>query len=75
MSYKEGKMDNKSAPPIIDISDMPTLRKLERQYVELVLGKTMGSKTETAKILGVTVKTVYNKLGEYEAEDKAEPKA
>jgi DNA-binding NtrC family response regulator len=62
-------MDNQLAPTSIDVSDMPTLQELERKYLNLVLSKTSGSKAEAAKILGVSVKTVYNKLDVYKAQD------
>jgi DNA-binding NtrC family response regulator len=50
---------------VIDVTNLPTLQELERQYLNLVLGRTSGSKAEAAKILGVSVKTVYNKLDAY----------
>jgi len=51
----------------IDVTNFPTLQEVERQYLTMVLSKTSGNKPEAAKILGVTVKTVYNKLNEYKA--------
>lgn len=54
---------------VIDVTNLPTLADLERQYLNLVLSKTQGNKPQAAKILGVSVKTVYNKLDEYKAQD------
>lgn len=70
MSYKEGKMENQQ-PTVIDVSSLPTLQELERQYLNLVLSKTSGNKPQAAKILGVSVKTVYNKLDVYKAQESA----
>jgi DNA-binding NtrC family response regulator len=54
----------------IDVTNFPTLQEVERQYLTMVLSKTSGNKPEAAKILGVSVKTVYNKLDEYKAQTK-----
>jgi DNA-binding NtrC family response regulator len=77
MSYKEGKMESKTTQAleslksmsVIDVTNLPTLQEVERQYLTLVLSKTAGNKPQAAKILGVTVKTVYNKLNEYKAQE------
>jgi len=53
----------------IDVTSLPTLQEVERQYLNLVLSKTSGNKPQAAKILGVSVKTVYNKLDEYKAKE------
>jgi DNA-binding NtrC family response regulator len=62
-------MENPQAT-VIDVTNLPTLQELERQYLNLVLTKTSGSKAQAAKILGVSIKTVYNKLDVYAAESK-----
>jgi DNA-binding NtrC family response regulator len=59
---------NKGTTQVLDISQMPTLKTLEQLYINLVLEKTNGNKAETAKILGLSVKTIYNKLDSYKAE-------
>lgn len=62
-------MENQQSTTVIDVTNLPTLQELERQYLNLVLGKTSGNKPQAAKILGVSVKTVYNKLDAYKAEE------
>lgn len=42
-----------------------TLRDLEREYIDSVLKRTQGNKTEAAKILGVDRTTLYRKLDEF----------
>lgn len=42
-----------------------TLDELERQHICQTLGHLSGNKTKTAKALGITVKTLYNKLHSY----------
>lgn len=69
MSYKEGKMENQTTETVINVTNLPTLQELERQYLELVLGRTSGNKAQAAKILGVSIKTVYNKLDAYKAQE------
>lgn len=52
----------------LDVTSLPTVVELERQYLNLVLEKTGGNKVQAAKILGVSVKTIYNKLDGYRVE-------
>lgn len=42
-----------------------TLSELERQHIMVTLENLSGNKTKTAKVLGITVKTLYNKLHSY----------
>ncbi len=44
---------------------MPTLAEIEREYINHVLNQVGGSKEKAATVLGVSVKTVYNKLNSY----------
>ncbi len=45
-----------------------TLEELERQHIMATLENLGGNKTKTAKGLGITVKTLYNKLHSYGVE-------
>lgn len=42
-----------------------TLEELEKRHIVFTLGHLGGNKTKTAKSLGITVKTLYNKLHSY----------
>jgi Nif-specific regulatory protein len=42
-----------------------TLEELERNHIMNTLENLSGNKTKTAKVLGITVKTLYNKLHSY----------
>lgn len=46
-----------------------TLDKLERNYIVATLGVTGGNKSKAAKLLGITLKTLYNKINRYKAEE------
>jgi DNA-binding NtrC family response regulator len=45
-----------------------TLAQLEKLYILDMLKKTGNNKTKTAELLGVSLKTIYNKLASYGAE-------
>jgi DNA-binding NtrC family response regulator len=42
-----------------------TLAQLERMYILNALKVTNGNKTKASQILGITIKTLYNKLHQY----------
>ncbi|MBI9083235.1 MAG: sigma 54-interacting transcriptional regulator [Desulfobacterales bacterium] len=44
--------------------DQPTLETLEGRYIRQVLSRTEGNKTETAKILGISISTLWRRLKE-----------
>lgn len=44
--------------------DVP-LAEFERRYIHHVLAEKMGNKAQAAQILGISLKTLYNKLKEY----------
>ena len=46
-----------------------TIAEVERTQITLALKLTGGNKTKAAKLLGVTLKTLYNKLNRYKAEE------
>ena len=49
---------------VYNFSEM-TLDELERRHICKTLDALAGNKTKTAKTLGITVKTLYNKLHSY----------
>ena len=48
--------------------DQPTLDTLERRYIRQVLSRTEGNKTEAAKILGISISTLWRRLKEEQGE-------
>jgi DNA-binding NtrC family response regulator len=46
-------------------TDLVTLEESERRYIGEVLGATAGNKSETSRILGITRKTLYEKMRRY----------
>jgi two-component system response regulator HydG len=53
------------ADDIIDYDPSLTLHELEKRYILKALGHFGGNKTQAANNLGITIKTLYNKLHEY----------
>jgi len=54
----------------IDVGGFPALQEVERKYVELVLERAKGNKSQAAKVLGISIKTIYNKIENYRKLDK-----
>jgi transcriptional regulator with PAS, ATPase and Fis domain len=50
-----------------------TVDEAERKLIELTLAHTRDNKTRAAEILGVTVKTLYNKLKRFRSEAEEKP--
>jgi two-component system response regulator PilR (NtrC family) len=42
------------------------LKEIERMHIEGVLRSFRGNKTESAKILGISLKTLYTKIQQYQ---------
>jgi DNA-binding NtrC family response regulator len=66
----EEKMENQEQTEEVlnlDVTGLPTLEQVEQRYLTLVLQKAGGNKVQAAKMLGVSVKTIYNKLNSYAA--------
>lgn len=57
--------ENKSAI-IYSFDNVVTLAELERKHIYTALNHAGQNKTHAAKMLGISLKTLYNKLNEYE---------
>ena len=57
------------------ISKSMTLSELEKNHIVQMLSYQQGNKTKTAKMLGITIKTLYNKLYRYKLIEKAADKS
>lgn len=67
-------MDNKlnvsETEKNLTIENFQTLKELEREHFFNAIKLANGNKTKAASMLGITVKSVYNKLDKYYSETK-----
>ena len=54
--------------------NIPTIREMEKKLIGEALKKTGGNKNKASELLGITSRTLRNKLKEFEAESGAETK-
>jgi DNA-binding NtrC family response regulator len=48
-----------------------TLKEIEQEVIEQTLEKHQGDKPATAEELNIALKTLYNKLNQYQAQSQA----
>lgn len=65
-------MDNLNQELVFQVEAVPqdtpvveTLAQMERRAIENALVLAKGNKTKVSEMLGISIKTVYNKLHEY----------
>lgn len=61
----ENIRNNETQKDAIDYDPSMTLHELEKKYILKALAHFGGNKTQAANNLGITIKTLYNKLHEY----------
>ncbi len=61
---------NKALTSLTELGADMTLHEMEKRMVLHTLKHFEGNKTQTAEALGITIKTLYNKLHEYDAYDQ-----
>jgi len=65
--------------PVASASELPDLNtplsEVERRHILRVLESQDGNKVRTSKVLGINVKTLYNKLKSYEERGMIEPRS
>lgn len=62
-------MENGNPLVIYSFDSIVTLAELERKHITTALHHAGQNKTHAAKTLGISLKTLYNKLHEYEKAD------
>ncbi len=65
----ESDTGQKDLPPFCNVEGEP-LKKMEEKMIFHTLDKTDGNRTHAAKILGISVRTLRNKLNEYKKEQQ-----
>jgi two-component system response regulator HydG len=61
----ENIRNNETQKDVIEYDPAMTLHELEKKYILKALAHFGGNKTQAANNLGITIKTLYNKLHEY----------
>lgn len=62
-------MENPNPLVVYSFDSIVTLAELERKHIFTALHHAGQNKTQAAKTLGISLKTLYNKLNEYEKAD------
>lgn len=69
------KLDDRPPKPAVALSpgkEIKTIKQMERVMIEAALTETSGNRTHAAKMLGISVRTLRNKLAEYRQEASSE---
>ncbi len=62
------KPNRPAAKPSTIVYNGQTIKEMEQSMIEAALGHTDGNRTHAAKLLGISVRTLRNKLNEYKAQ-------
>ena len=66
-------MDSENKDQVLySFEGLVTLAELERKHIATALNRLAGNKTKAAVALGISLKTLYNKLNEYTKADANE---
>ncbi len=65
---REQLLSNTKEKKTIVLDKVPRLREIEKEVILYALETTDGDKREAAYLLGITPRTIYNKLKEYAKE-------
>jgi DNA-binding NtrC family response regulator len=63
------------AMPISSGEQFPSLNELEKQHVMAAIARSGGNRTQAARMLGISVRTLRNKLHEYRGGSGSEEEA
>jgi len=67
MSLSDGVNEISGERLVLDVTGFPTMKQVEKEYFLAVFHSVNGNKAKAAKILGISVKSVYNKYSLYMA--------
>ena len=61
----------KTVPVVLSLTPGVTVEEAESRLIQLTLEHTRDNKTRAAEILGISLKTLHNKLKEYETQSQS----
>jgi two-component system response regulator FlrC len=64
-SDASARKDAKSAPAGLDLKAGCSVSEMEKQLIQITLAETDGNRTHAARLLGISLRTLRNKLREY----------
>lgn len=74
-AWEEGMTEaSNETPTSTTTKRFPTLAEVEKTHIQKALTHFKGNKTRVAKALGISNKTLYNKLHEYDIFVRADDK-
>ena len=60
-----GRLEAKCAPAGLDLKAGCSVSEMEKQLIQITLAETNGNRTHAARLLGISLRTLRNKLREY----------
>jgi DNA-binding NtrC family response regulator len=63
--HTSSRQETKGTPGGLDLRPGCSVSEMEKQLIQITLAETSGNRTHAARLLGISLRTLRNKLREY----------